>query len=322
MRFVILAMSLILSGAAPAEEYMGASGPTFETVDVLQRQQYSTGLIVPKDRSSIKTKSLNNVRVDLPAKFRWEQDKLTPIKNQGNCGSCWAFSAQATYDDVMKLHGKSATNHSEQWLVSCEKQSYGCQGGWYHSAFQLIKEQGNVLESDMPYKASNLKCPSSLPHYTKMIKWQELSTNVATVEDIKKAIYLYGPVSVAVSVAGQFSNYKSGIYNESSAGQVNHAVNLVGWDDTVQPGHWIMRNSWGPEWGENGEMRIAYGSRKIGYAATYIDIYGEVPHDGPVPPDPTPEPTPDPTPTPCPDCPDCPECKECTFFEWFKNLFG
>ena len=110
------------------------------------------------------------------------------------------------------------------------------------------------------------------------------------------------PRAEAVAVAGDFAGYSGGIYNESATGQVNHAVNLVGWDDTVQPGHWIMRNSWSSQWGENGWMRIAYGSRKIGYAATLMDYDGPMDHD-----DPTPTPTPDPSPTPEPE-PDPDSC--------------
>lgn len=316
---VFLAM-LFVSGSAFAESYMGADGPTFKTDEGLRKAPHALGAIVPKDRKSVRSNPVRDLKINLPEKFSW-QEKLTPIKNQGNCGSCWAFSAQATFADVMALHGKGTNDYSEQWMVSCDEQSSGCNGGWFHSAFQLVKKEGNVFEKDMPYKASDLKCPSGLPHSTKLIQWQELSTGVATVDDIKKAIYLYGPVSVAVAVTGKFDSYKSGIYNEGTSGSINHAVNLVGWDDTVKPAHWIMRNSWGPSWGENGYMRIAYGSRKIGYAATFIDIYGPIdqspqPTPTPVPTvDPTPQPTPTPDPTPCPDC------KPCTFWEWIKNIF-
>lgn len=312
---------LILSSTAFAESYMGSDGPTFTTDDSnLRKAPHALGLIVPEDRKAVRSNPLKDLKVDLPAKFSW-QDKLTPIKNQGNCGSCWAFSAQATLSDVMALHGKGAIDYSEQWMVSCDEQSSGCNGGWFHSAFQLVKTEGNVLEKNMPYKAADLACPSNLPHYTKIAKWQELATGVATVEDIKKAVFLYGPVAVAVSVTGAFDSYKSGIYNEGTSGQVNHATNIVGWDDTVKPAHWIMRNSWGTSWGENGYMKIAYGSRKIGYAATYVDIYGPIDQNPTPDPTPDPKPTPTPDPTPCPDCEDCPECAPCTFWEWIKSIF-
>lgn len=312
MRFIFCL--LFLASSAFAESYIGSDGPTFMIDEGVRGKTYSMGLIVPKDRPKGKKKSLQDVRLDLPAKFSWAP-KLTPIRNQGNCGSCWAFSAQATIADVMALHGKGALDLSEQFMVSCDRQSSGCNGGWFHTAFQLVKTGGNVMESTMPYRASDTSCPSGLAKIDKIVNWQELSGEVATVEDIKKAIYLYGPVSVAVAVAGQFQNYRSGIYNESSAGQINHAVNIVGWDETTTPKHWIMRNSWGTGWGENGYMRIAYGSRKIGYAATFVDFAGPVPHDD-IKPEPTPTPSPEPTPQPCPDCP------KCTIWEAIKNLFS
>jgi cathepsin L len=185
-----------------------------------------------------------------------------------------------------------------------------------------VKAEGNVLEKDMPYTQSNGRCVE-VPHLDKIKLYKELSTGVASSDLIKQAIYLYGPVSVAVSVSGDFSSYSSGIYNGSTSGTVNHAVNLVGWDETVKPYHWIMRNSWGKEWGENGYMRIAYGSKKIGYAATYVDAYGPVPHDD-VTPEPTPNPTPAPSPTPDPgpEPKPCPDCPPCTFFRWIATLFN
>ncbi len=310
---------LFLAGSAFAEPYIGADGPTYKTVLKKDRTPLATGLIIPEGWSERKiVNPLPKLRGELPKKFTW-QDKATPIKNQGNCGSCWAFSAQATIADVMALHGKGSLDLSEQFMVACDKESSGCSGGWYHSAFDLVKRAGNVIEKDYPYKAANSSCPSQLPKIQKIVAFKELSTGVAHPDTIKQAIYTYGPVSVAVSASGDFMNYSSGIYNSgASGGQINHAVNIVGWDDTVKPGHWIMRNSWGTGWGEKGYMRIAYGAKSIGYAASYVDFAGPVPHDNPAPtptPDPSPTPKPDPTPSPCPDCP------ECTFWQAFKNLF-
>jgi hypothetical protein len=316
MKWIFWIVAVLFARQALASDYLGADGPTYTTTD--ERVEYETGLVLPADWGQRKiVPQLPPLREDLPDKFSW-QDKLTPVRDQGSCGSCWAFSAQATLADVMALHGKGSLDLSEQWMVSCDNESSGCGGGWYHSAFDLVKRHGNVLESTMPYKGSNLRCPSSIAYTEHKVQlYKELSSGVASSQLIKQAIYLYGPISVAVSVGGDFSSYKSGIFNASVSGSLNHAVNLVGWDDTVKPAHWIMRNSWGPKWGENGYMRIAYGSRKIGYAATYVDIYGPVPHGDDVNPnpDPTPTPTPPPGPTPCPECPPC------TFWRWISRIF-
>jgi len=311
MRFFILLMFFV-SALAFGQEYIGANGPTFTTNDNLTDTPRALGLKLPDDwgqKDSVKLPPL--FMGDLPAKFDWRDKGLTPIRDQGSCGSCWSFSAAATLSDVLKLHGVGSLDLSEQYWVDCTKGSYGCSGGWYHDVFRDVKSDGVVKEESWPYKARDQKCPSGIPHFMKIKDYSELASGVPDIETIKRAIYTYGPISVAVSVAGRFSSYSGGIYNESSSGSVNHAVNLVGWDDTVQPAHWIMRNSWGSRWGEDGYMRIAYGSRKIGYAATYIDYNGAVPHD-----EPNPTPTPDPEPDPCPPCP------ECTFWVWFKSIFG
>lgn len=312
MKILLTLFMLMFSLSCFAQEYIGADGPTFKTDESLKDAPRATGLILPKDwgtKDAVKLPYL--YQGDLPSKFDWREVRgLTPIRNQGSCGSCWSFSAMATMADVLHLHGVGSFDLSEQYYVDCDRNSYGCSGGWYHNVFQMLKGDGVVMESDYPYKARDMRCPSDMKHHYEIIDFSELSSGVADTETIKRAIYTYGPLSVAVAVKGKFGSYSSGIYNESTSGTVNHAVNLVGWNDDVTPRHWIMRNSWGSSWGENGYMRIAYGSRKIGYAATYIDYNGPVPHDGPEP-TPTPEPTPDP----------CPPCPECTFWEWISNIF-
>ena len=324
---IVFALVFTMASCAFAQGYIGADGPTY-TVNLAKDRdsQHRLGLIVPKGWEQKKiVADLPKLRAALPAKFSWA-DKVTPIRDQGNCGSCWSFSAQATVADVLAIHGKGSLDLSEQFPVSCDKNSSGCNGGWPSSAFDLIKAKGDVLEKDFPYKAADVSCPAGLPYIYKIASWKELSSGVAAPDVIKQAIYQYGPVSVAVSVTGDFQNYASGIYNSGTSGTINHAVNIIGWDDTAKPPHWIMRNSWGRGWGENGYMRIAYGVKKIGYAAAYVDIFGPVPHSDPTPapsptvnPTPAPSPTVDPTPGPGPS-PD--PCQPCTFFRWLATLFG
>lgn len=319
---IIGAAILVMASFGLADEWIGAKGPTYTTTKSLQATPYATGLLIPKGWESqklIPLKAADLYDGPLPKKWDWREHNggLGPVRNQGSCGSCWAFSAYATMSDVIGLHGKGILDLSEQHLVSCETESYGCGGGWYADAFALIKREGNVLEKDFPYAGKDLKCPSSLPHGEKIASYTELSTGVGDTEDIKRAIYTYGPVSVAVSASGDFMNYASGIYNSGSGGQINHAVNLVGWDDSASPPHWIMRNSWGAGWGEKGYMRIAYRAKQIGYATAFIDVFGPIPHDDQPKPSPTITPAPTPNPGPLPPKP----CEECTFMRWLMSLF-
>lgn len=281
--------------------YIGNKGPTFETKEY--GKEFKTGLVIPKDFGKCRTeKSACKVTKkpklfdgDLPAKFDWREKGLSPIQNQGSCGSCWAFAMSATLEDNLYLRGISKDDVSQQYLVGHDYESSGCGGGWME--FHMYKGNsrypgGTMLEGDCPYQARSRKCSnyseSKLKHKIKDWGYVDEARDIPDTELLKRYIYSYGPVAVAVAAGGSFSSYRSGIYNGSTWGSINHAVNLVGWDDTQDPPHWIMRNSWG-NWGDNGYMRIAYKSRKIGYAATYIDYDGTT-----IDQDPGPEPTPDP----------------------------
>ncbi len=207
----------------------------------------------------------------LPAAFSWlSQGKLTPCKNQGSCGSCWAFAACGSFEGVIKIKDGVTRDLSEQWLVNCTSGS-SCDGGWCPD--KMFKTYGAVYESDLKYTGKDGTCASSYTYHEKITNYKQIATN-PTVDQIKTAIQTYGPVWIAVCVGSNFNAYKSGVLTKSDAGDVNHAVVLVGWDDANSC--WILRNSWGTSWGENqGYMRIKYGISQVGYNATYID-YGAV----------------------------------------------
>jgi C1A family cysteine protease len=208
----------------------------------------------------------------LPAAFSWlAQGKMTPVKNQASCGSCWAFAACGSFEGVLKIKDGVTRDIAEQWLVNCETNGYNCSGGWCPD--KMFKTYGAVYETDAPYKGANGTCASSYKYHEKITNYKQIATN-PTVDQIKQAIQTYGPVWIAVCVGSNFNAYKTGVLTKSDAGSVNHAVVLCGWDDAT--GSWILRNSWGTGWGENsGYMRIKYGISTVGYNATYIE-YGSV----------------------------------------------
>ncbi|HHZ20789.1 MAG TPA: hypothetical protein GX391_09830 [Firmicutes bacterium] len=226
----------------------------------------------------------------LPSRFDWrEQGGVTPVKNQGNCGSCWAFAATGVLECNIKIKDKTTVDLSEQYLVSCNSDGWGCNGGWWPHKYHV--SPGAVLESCFPYQARDVACKSSCAHPYKIDSWGYVGSanGVPSVDAIKTAIYQYGPVAVAVAADSYFQSYTGGVFNRNSSSQVNHAVVLVGWDDSQQC--WILRNSWGSGWGESGYMRIKYGVNQVGYGATYV-VY-----KGGSTPTPDPEPEPDPTPS-------------------------
>ncbi len=195
----------------------------------------------------------------------------TPIKNQASCGSCWAFSTCAQTETAILKNTGQTVNLSEQWLVSCNNDGWGCSGGWF--AFGYHVNPGAALESCFPYTATDAPCYTGCPYPYDINSWSYVgnSSSVPSTDAIKNAIYTYGGVAAAVYVNSNFQAYTSGVFNGCSwfVWSVNHAIQLVGWDDSK--GAWLLKNSWGTGWGENGFMWIKYGCNKVGYAACYVN---------------------------------------------------
>ncbi len=221
----------------------------------------------------------------LPERFDWrEVTAVPPVRNQGGCGSCWAFATVGALEcAIWRIDGEQA-DLSEQWLVSCNRAGWGCDGGWWaHGYHKTTLDQcgnsGAVYESLFPYMASDRPCGCTYSHKHFIDDWHYIGNgnNVPPTDQIKQAILDYGPVTVAVTVTSYFQAYSNGVFNACSVNPVNHGVVLVGWDDTLgTAGAWIMRNSWGPNWGMDGYMYIEYGCSKIGYAASYVEYPGHV----------------------------------------------
>jgi hypothetical protein len=216
---------------------------------------------------------------DLPARFDWRDSaSFPPVRNQGGCGSCWAFGTVGPLECNIAIKDGIIVDLSEQYLVSCNSNGWGCQGGWFaHGCHQYAPDPcdsvGAVNESEFPYMAYNAPCNCPYEHSFRIESWSYIGQNysVPSVNAIKQAIIDHGPVSVAVTVNSEFQAYNGGIFDVPCMTNINHAVVLVGWDDNQgDSGVWFMRNSWGPWWGEDGYMRIAYGCCDIGYGACYI----------------------------------------------------
>jgi len=215
---------------------------------------------------------------DLPAAYDWcDLNGCTPVKDQGYCGSCWAFSTVGALESAIKISTGVSKDLSEQYLVSCNSDNWGCNGGWfahdYHQWKYIFGEPGPgaVYESNFRYQAADVPCNPPHTHNEQIASWAFVgsSSSVPSVDAIKQAIYDHGPVSAAVCVDNAFQSYTGGVFKpRKSCRSVNHAIVLVGWDDSE--GYWILRNSWGSSWGENGYMRIGYGIDKVGYGASYV----------------------------------------------------
>jgi uncharacterized protein (TIGR03437 family) len=211
--------------------------------------------------------------IQLPSKLDWRSnggDYVTSVKDQGSCGSCWAFATAAALESHVLI-----TNHlpdkdldlSEQVMVSCclecSEWLGGCQGGWLHISSEFARTKGLPLESCYKYSGSDGSCSRACGNWQgsayKMADWNWITPpeRPSNVQALKNALYQYGPILVAMGVYDDFFSYKNGIYSRGFgyfAGY--HAVLIVGYDDSA--GIFIVKNSWGTSWGWMGYFNIAY----------------------------------------------------------------
>lgn len=201
----------------------------------------------------------------------------TPIKDQGKCGSCWAFATIGNVEAaILKKTGGTTYDLSEQHLVSCNPWRWGCNGGGF--AYDMLIPSmnyypGAMLESCFPYTATDAKCSfCASPTWHPVDKWGYITNghNVPSVDAIKNAIYTYGSVSVWIYADRTFQAYTGGVYKTNMKRvTTNHGVILCGWDDSKQA--WRLKNSWGTGWGENGLMWIAYNCPNlVGQGASWV----------------------------------------------------
>ncbi len=200
----------------------------------------------------------------LPATFDWRNyngyDYVTPVKDQGNCGSCWAFSTTAALESNVLITKGAFSNLSEQILVSCSGAG-SCSGGYIDKASNYFINTGIPDENFYPYTATNGSCANAITgwqNYTDQISnWYWVSVSSPTVDTLKTWLNNYGPLVTTMNVYTDFYYYSGGIYSYTTGSYVGgHGVLLVGYDDTNQ--YFIVKNSWGTGWGESGYFRIAY----------------------------------------------------------------
>lgn len=233
----------------------------------------------------------------LPAAFDWRNVNghayIGPVRNQANCGSCYAFGASAAAEGVYNfangLYDAACADFSESFIIWClgrlpaySGHFYGCGGADYdYMELEALVQEGTINESYFPYTYPDPGCSHYSDPGVKFAEWHRIPCS--DIAAIKTAIMTYGVVDVAVQAGSAFQAYSGGIYSDSNTAcsgspcdytTTNHAVALVGWNDT--DGAWILRNSWGPSWGENGYMRIKYTAAVVACEATYL-VYNSVP---------------------------------------------
>jgi len=205
---------------------------------------------------------LNHYDVDysvlaVPASVDWrDKGGVTPVKDQGQCGSCWAFSSTGALEGLNFVKTGKLLSFSEQQLVDCEKDDQGCNGGLMDHAFAYTAQKGIELESDYPYKAVDQKCK-----YAKK-KAQNVNKGFSDVAknspDALKAALVVQPVAVAIEAdEDSFQFYSSGVVKSGCGAELDHGVLAVGYTTVNGDEAFIVKNSWNSSWGDKGYVMIS-----------------------------------------------------------------
>ena len=203
------------------------------------------------------------------------------MKYQGSCGACWAFSAVGALEGQLKLKTGKLISLSAQNLVDCSNEekygNKGCGGGYMTEAFQYIIDNGGIeADASYPYKATDEKC-----HYNSKNRAATCSRYIqlpfGDEDALKEAVATKGPVSVGIDAShSSFFFYKSGVYDDPSCtGNVNHGVLVVGYGTLDGKDYWLVKNSWGLNFGDQGYIRMARNNKNHCGIASYCS-YPEI----------------------------------------------
>ena len=228
----------------------------FADMDQKEFKEKMLGTRVQKERNRVKDLDKTN----LPSSIDWTtKGAVTPIKNQGQCGSCWAFSATGALEGLHFIKKGTLLSFSEEALLDCSAiyGNMGCHGGWMDKAFEYVQGHGIVLESTYPYKAQDGTCKTDKTA-DPVFKNDGYVDVPANDPDALKAAVNLAPVSVAIE-ADQFAIqfYSSGVFDGDCGTQLDHGVLVVGYGSDSGKDFWKVKNSWGVSWGESGYMRLA-----------------------------------------------------------------
>lgn len=202
----------------------------------------------------------------------WTGTYTTPVKDQGYCGSCWAFAASEQIESDAMRTLQTTYVLSPQQLVECDRTSLGCNGGLQERAYNYVKRAGGIeQENDYPYTsgAAGVEGTCSSDKSKFVLTVSDFSTIKSGEDAMASYVLSNGPLSIAID-ASTWSSYTGGIM-ASCGTSINHAVQIVGVD---QGNYWKVRNSWSADWGEAGFIRLAYGKDMCGitYDVTYTKV--------------------------------------------------
>ncbi len=211
----------------------------------------------------------------------WRKNgKVTSVKSQ-ICGTCWDFTAMGAYEGSYAIRNNTMIDASEQHILNCANAG-DCGGGWWMPVFDFMISTGTATEAAHPFTGNDsASCPTDHSTPYRASAWGFVASDYTTIPAVastKAALCEHGPLAIALMADGPFQAYTGGVFDESDQkfDWINHGVTLIGWDDSK--GAWLIKNSWGPGWGETGGfgsekgyMWIAYNSNNIGVATAWVD---------------------------------------------------
>jgi len=220
----------------------------------------------------------SDIPTDFDSRTQWP-DCIHAIRDQEQCGSCWAFAASEVTSDRFCIASQGSVNVvlSPQDLVSCDGQDFGCDGGYIDKSWDYIRDEGIVSDECFPYVSGDGDSGScDIDSTSKLLKGAACTDSsveykkykvkshrqLTTIADAKADIIANGPIDTGFDVYDDFISYSGGIYKKGKhAGYLGgHAVKIVGFgQDTDGTGYWIVANSWNTSWGEEGFFKIAFG---------------------------------------------------------------
>ena len=196
----------------------------------------------------------------LPSSIDWrDKNAVTPVKDQGQCGSCWSFSATGAMEGSWSIATGKLLSLSEQQLVDCDSGfgtgNHGCNGGLMDNAFQYAIDNGMCTESGDPYTAKDVTCATGCEKQAFYSSCQDITAN--NQQELAAAV-AQQPVAIAIEADTKaFQLYKSGVLTGSACGtNLDHGVLIVGYGTESGQDYWLVKNSWSDTWGDNGYIKI------------------------------------------------------------------